>query len=109
MDHSYGVFRSRAQAVYVEFDPRSRGRCRPRLLIANQDELGSGYVIRDCSIHNTYARGIIAKASNGLIEGCTIEHTARAAIESIRRRGSGARPIMPIRWWCATIRSATCR
>ena len=80
-DNNYAVFRNRAVAQYVELTLDAALPAGPCWLVANQDELGSGYTIRDCHIRNTYARGIIAKASDGLIEGCTIEGTARAAIE----------------------------
>ena len=80
-DNNYAVFRNRAAAKYVELTLDRETPAAPAWLLVNQDELGSGYVIRDCHIRNTFARGVIAKASDGLIEGCTIESTARAAIE----------------------------
>jgi hypothetical protein len=53
----------------------------PGDLISNANRAGSGYIVRNTTIRNIYARGIMAKGSGGLIEGNTIERTIRAGIE----------------------------
>ncbi len=80
-DNSLGVFRNRSSAAYIQLTLDKPLTAEAGCLVTNQNELGSGYVIRDCTFKNTYARGIIAKASDGLIEGCTFENTTRAAVE----------------------------
>lgn len=49
-------------------------------LVASPDRNGSGFVARNNTIRNTRARGILIKASYGVIEGNTIEHIALAGI-----------------------------
>lgn len=48
--------------------------------VANIDALGSGFVIRRCTIRHVRARGILVKASDGLIEDNVIEGTTMAGI-----------------------------
>ena len=50
-------------------------------LLANASRTGSGYVIRDCTVRASCARGVMAKGSDGLVEGCTFERTFRAGVE----------------------------
>jgi hypothetical protein len=57
--------------------------CKLNWLISNPEYAGSDYVIRDCVIRDGFARGILPKGARGLIEGNTIERTARAGIELI--------------------------
>jgi len=57
--------------IPVEFDWR----------IANADCLGSGFVIRNCTIRDLRNSGMRIKADNGLIEGCTIENTLNIGIQ----------------------------
>lgn len=49
-------------------------------LAANLNASGDGFSIRDCFIRNHRGRGILLKASNGLIENCTIEHSSMGGI-----------------------------
>jgi hypothetical protein len=41
---------------------------------------GAGYKILNCTLGNTRSRGILVKADNGLIEGCTISGCGMSAI-----------------------------
>jgi len=50
------------------------------MLVCNTAVQGAGYQIKNCQMKNHRARGIIVKADNGLIEGCTIEGTTMAGI-----------------------------
>ncbi len=49
-------------------------------LVANVDAIGSGFVVRRCTIRQSRARGMLIKASDGLIEDCVIEGTTMAGI-----------------------------
>ena len=80
-DVRYAVFRNKKGVGYVELTLDREVPTQPAWLIANNNQNAAGYVIRNCVIRDIFARGILAKGSNGLIEGCTIERTARAGIE----------------------------
>lgn len=49
-------------------------------LIASPDRNGSGFVVRNNILWNTRARGVLIKASYGVIEGNTVEHASLAGI-----------------------------
>lgn len=49
-------------------------------LMSSPDRNGSGFAVRGCTIRNNRARGILVKASEGVIEGNTIEASALAGI-----------------------------
>jgi parallel beta-helix repeat protein len=49
-------------------------------MVADRDLCGSGFVVRNCTIRNNRGRGIVIKASDGLIEGCTTEGTEMGGI-----------------------------
>ena len=49
-------------------------------LVASPDRNGSGFVVRDNVIRGTRARGVLVKASAGVIEGNTIEDVALAGV-----------------------------
>jgi hypothetical protein len=49
-------------------------------LISSPDRTGSGFKVLDTTIENNWTRGIIAKGSNGLIAGNTIDGSAVAGI-----------------------------
>jgi hypothetical protein len=49
-------------------------------LIANADANGDGFVIRRCTVRNNRARGMLIKASDGLIENCTVEGSSMGGI-----------------------------
>ncbi len=49
-------------------------------LVASHDRTGSGFVVENNTIRNTRARGILVKASDGLITHNTIEHATLAGI-----------------------------
>jgi hypothetical protein len=48
--------------------------------VSNADAVSSGFVIRRCIIRNTRTRGMIIKASDGLIEDCLVEGSVKAGI-----------------------------
>ncbi len=50
-------------------------------LLANQNDCGGDFIVRNAQIRDTSARGVYAQAPGGLIEGCTIQNTGRAAVE----------------------------
>lgn len=52
----------------------------PGFLVNNPNAEGSHYVIRNCTIRNNRARGILVKADHGLIEGNTIDGSTSCAI-----------------------------
>ena len=49
-------------------------------LAANADANGAGFVIRRCTVRNNRARGMLIKASDGLIENCTIDGSSMGGI-----------------------------
>jgi|GEM_PF-375685 len=54
----------------------------------NPQRCGKGYKILDCTLGNTRSRGILVKADNGTIQGCTIEGCGMSAVS-----------IGPEYWW----------
>jgi hypothetical protein len=50
------------------------------LLAVNFNALGNGFVIRDCVIQKNRSRGILIKASDGLIENCVIDGACMGGI-----------------------------
>ena len=80
-DKWYQAFRSKTKVGYVELTLDRAVPAQPAWLIANPNQGGAGYVVRDCTVRNTTARGVYAQAPHGLIEGCLIERTGRAAVE----------------------------
>ena len=48
--------------------------------VANADAVGSGFVLRRGTVRNNRARGMIIKASDGLIEDCLIDASRKAGI-----------------------------
>ena len=77
----YRFFSNPTNAAFVELTLDASLAPEPNWLVCNANEIGSGFIIRNTVIRGCGARGIMAKASDGLIEGCTIERMARAAIE----------------------------
>jgi hypothetical protein len=49
-------------------------------LVYNVNRIGSGYVIRGCTIRNKRARGILVRGNNGVIENNIIDWTQQASI-----------------------------
>lgn len=43
-------------------------------LLASEQHMGNGFVIRGCRFGSTRARGLLIKASHGLIENCEVKH-----------------------------------
>ena len=80
-DPAFTVFKNPAEGVFLEIACDTELAAAPGWLISNPGCAGPGYVIRDCVIRDTFARGILAKGDRGLIEGNLIERTARAGIE----------------------------
>ena len=74
----------------VEFHPRNIYPCRVKLdrplplrkydLIQSYSHTGSGAVIRNNYFHHTFARGILARGGDALIENNRLEHTGGPAI-----------------------------
>ncbi len=54
----------------------------------NPERCGKGFKILACTLGNTRSRGILVKADNGLIQGCTIEGCGMSAVS-----------IGPEYWW----------
>lgn len=77
----YLVFRSKTNVGYIELTLDKEIPAEPSWLISNVNECGGGFLVKDCKVRRTSARGIFAQSSPGLIEGCTIEETGRAAVE----------------------------
>ena len=82
-DPTYREFQDKTKAAYLEFTLEAPVSVQPGWLASNQDSMGKGFVIRDCDIRDSYARGIVPKSADGLIEGCLIERIARAGIEAL--------------------------
>jgi hypothetical protein len=80
-EHTYSAFRNLKTSHFVELTLKESIPVQPNWLACNVDEAGSNAIIRDCTIRHTFARGIMSKSSGALIEGNTIEDTARAGIE----------------------------
>lgn len=77
----YRLFSDVKDAKFVEVKLDGSARAEANWLVSNADALGSGYVIRNTTVRDNTARGLMVKAARGLIEGCTLERNARAAIE----------------------------
>lgn len=80
-DPAFKAFGDPASGTFLEIVCDRPLPCRTNWLVSNPACAGSGYVIRDCTIRDSYARGILAKGGDGLIEGNLIERMARSAIE----------------------------
>ena len=78
---SFLPFQNPVGAVFLEIDFDREVPAGKDWLVSNGACAGPGYVVRDCVIRNSFARGILPKGDGGLIEGNLIENTARAAIE----------------------------
>ncbi len=66
--------------AYSEVETETELAVEKEMLVCNTAVQGAGFEIKNCHMRNHRARGIIVKADNGLIEGCTIEGTTMAAI-----------------------------
>jgi hypothetical protein len=44
-------------------------------MIGNANAVGSGFHIKNCVVRNSRTRGMLIKADNGVIEGCTVDNT----------------------------------
>ncbi len=79
------VYRDFQEPEKDQFVEVTLDRAAPKLpvgsLLSNANRTGSGYVIRDCTVRNSSSRGVMAKGSQGLIEGCTFENLGRAGVE----------------------------
>jgi hypothetical protein len=80
-DPAFKAFSDPATGTFLEITCDRPLPCRPNWLVSNPACAGSGYIIRNCTIRDSFARGILAKGGDGLIEGNLIERMARAAIE----------------------------
>ena len=77
----YSVFRSKNNIAYIELTLDREVPAQASWLISNENECGGGFLVKNCTIRNTTARGVFAQSSPGMIEGCMIEATGRAAVE----------------------------
>ena len=77
----YSVFRSKNKIAYIELTLDCEIPAQASWLISNANECGGGFLVKNCTIRNTTARGIFSQASSGVIDGCLIEATSRAAVE----------------------------
>jgi hypothetical protein len=82
-DPRYRVFQDPSRARYLDVVLDREIAAQPGWLAGNMDTIGRGFVVRNCTILHTHARGILPKSAEGLIEGNLIEGTARAAIEML--------------------------
>lgn len=80
-DDHHQVFKVRPDSIYAELTLDAEVAAGPGWLVSNTQAIGSGYVVRGCTFRDTYARGILAKGSDGLIEDNLFEGQARAAVE----------------------------
>lgn len=77
----YSAFRPRKNAGYIELTLDRAVPAKRQWLLANQNDCGGDFIVRNAQIRDTSARGVYAQAPGGLIEGCTIQNTGRAAVE----------------------------
>lgn len=77
----YSVFRSKNRIAYIELTLDRKIPAQASWLISNENVCGGGFLVKNCTIRNSSARGIFAQASPGVIEGCLIEAMGRAAVE----------------------------
>ncbi len=77
----YSAFRPRKNAGYIELTLDRPIPAKRQWLLANQNDCGGDFIVRNAQIRDTSARGVYAQAPGGLIEGCTIQNTGRAAVE----------------------------
>lgn len=81
-DSVYRAFQDPSRDGFVEVMlDRPAPAVPPGSLVSNVDRMGGGYVVRDCVIRRCGARGVMAKAARGLIEGSTFEDLNRAGVE----------------------------
>ena len=78
-----GIAASAREAFTVELDADRE--LPPGSVIISNQRMGNGFVIRDCKMGHNRARGLLIKASDGLIEGNLLEgsegHGIQIALE----------------------------
>lgn len=73
-------FSSQDGLAYWEVIPETPAALKPGWFIANTDAVGSGFAIRNCTVKNLRARGMLLHGDNGVVENCRVEHTLNAGI-----------------------------
>jgi hypothetical protein len=73
-------FSDQTKAKYFELTLDRAMQVKPGWMMCDADTVSSGYIIRDCSILNNRARGMLLRADHGLIEGCTVEGCTEGGI-----------------------------
>lgn len=73
-------FSDQTKARYFELTMDRSIQAKPGYIMCDADTIGSGYEIRDCSILNNRARGMLLRAAHGLVEGCTVEGCTEGGI-----------------------------
>lgn len=53
----------------------------PGDFISNESQSNEGYLIADCYVENTRARGILVKAGDGIVSNCTVKTTWLAGLQ----------------------------
>jgi hypothetical protein len=74
--------------LHVPLDPSGETDPKKGTQASDPDECGAGYKILGCHLGDTRSRGILVKADNGIIDGCTLEGCGMSAIS-----------IGPEFWW----------
>lgn len=76
------------QDLHVPIDPSGKKDPKQGTQASDPNLCGAGYKVLNCQLGGTRSRGILVKADNGVIDGCTIEGCGMSAIS-----------IGPEFWW----------
>jgi hypothetical protein len=73
-------FKDQQNSHYCELSLDQEIQAQPGWMFNNANATGGGFTIRDCVIRGNRARGMMMKASDGTIEGCTVERSTQGGI-----------------------------
>jgi len=82
------VFKDRENANYIRIKLDRPVSAAYGWYVANHNEIGNGFVIRNCVFRNSRGHGCFIRAGNGVIENCLFEHIHMGGIVVAPEMGS---------------------